>query len=83
MENKGKVDSTEDINSLSYEQAFAELEKIVRSLENEQFALDDTMAQFERGQLLVKRCSDLLEKADLRLQVLGEGSLTLDGDEEV
>ncbi len=38
------------IEDLSYEEAFAELEAIVATLENEQGALDHSMTLFERGQ---------------------------------
>lgn len=56
------------IDELSYEEAFAELESIVAALENSQLALEDSLALFERGQLLAKRCADLLDSAELRVQ---------------
>ncbi len=56
------------IDELSYEEAFAELESIVAALENSQQALEDSLALFERGQLLAKRCADLLDSAELRVQ---------------
>jgi exodeoxyribonuclease VII small subunit len=61
-----------DLSELSYEQAFAELEGIVNQLEAEVGDLDAALALFERGQALAKRCSELLEKAELRVQQLGE-----------
>jgi exodeoxyribonuclease VII small subunit len=64
----------QDIQTLTYEQAFEELEKILRQLENEQAGLEETLVLFERGKELVKRCSALLEAADLRLRVLSEDS---------
>jgi exodeoxyribonuclease VII small subunit len=63
------------IKSLTYEQAFAELEKIVAELEEEINNLDKAMELFERGQALAKHCSALLEKAELKVQ-----QLTEDGD---
>lgn len=56
------------IDELSYEEAFAELESIVAALENSQLALEDSLALFERGQLLANRCADLLDSAELRVQ---------------
>lgn len=61
-----------DLSELSYEQAFAELEGIVSQLEAEVGDLDAALALFERGQALAKRCRELLEKAELRVQQLGE-----------
>ena len=62
---------TEDltpVEELSYEQATAELEAIVAALETDERSLEQTLAQFERGQALAKHCMALLEKADLRVQ---------------
>ncbi len=64
------------IDKLTYEEAFAELEKIVESLESGERTLDESLMLFERGQALTKHCSSLLEKAELKVkQVTGE-SLT-------
>ncbi len=58
------------IESLTYEQAFAELEKVVSSLEEGQATLDESVELFQRGQSLAKHCADLLEKARLKVTVL-------------
>jgi exodeoxyribonuclease VII small subunit len=63
------------IEEMSYEEAFAELETIVAKLENEQSALDESMSFFERGQDLSKRCTDLLEEAELKVKKLSGGDL--------
>jgi exodeoxyribonuclease VII small subunit len=60
--------ATRPVDELSYEEAFAELESIVAALENSQQALEESLALFERGQLLAKRCADLLDSAELRVQ---------------
>ena len=57
-------------DDLSYEQAFAELETVVWALESEQRPLDEAIALYERGQALAKRCTTLLEKADLKVRQL-------------
>jgi len=62
--------SSVPVEQLSYEQAFAELESIVTSLETEQTSLEDAIALFERGQLLAKHCQTLLENAELRIRQL-------------
>jgi len=64
------------IEELSYEEAFAELETIVATLENEQRALDESMSLFERGQNLSKRCVLLLEEATLKVKQLSDGELS-------
>jgi exodeoxyribonuclease VII small subunit len=58
------------IEEMTYEQAFQELEAVVNALETEKQPLDQTMRLFERGQILARRCMDLLDKAELRVRQL-------------
>jgi exodeoxyribonuclease VII small subunit len=60
---------------LTYEQAFAELESIVSTLETGEHTLDKAIAQFERGQVLARHCANLLEKAELKVQQLSGGEI--------
>jgi len=63
-----------EANDRPYEQAFYELEAIVASLEANDRPLEEALALYERGQALARCCAEMLDKADLRVQVLsGEG----------
>ena len=62
------IPATKPVEELSYEEAFAELESIVAALENSQQALEESLALFEREQLLARRCGELLDSAELRVQ---------------
>jgi exodeoxyribonuclease VII small subunit len=64
------------IESLNYEEAFGELEKVVAALEEGERPLEEAMSLFERGQALTKHCASLLDKAELKVQVLVGDSLT-------
>ena len=67
---------------LNYETAYAELEKIVEALEAEGRSLDETLALYERGQLLAAHCANLLEKAELKVRQLGvDGLVEPEGQE--
>lgn len=68
---------TTSIDDLSYEQALAELEKIVASLETNKLPLEESMALFERGKALTHHCMQLLDKAELRIKQLS-GDLLVD-----
>lgn len=68
--------SPKPVDDLTYEEAFAELENIVDSLEGEQNPLEEAMSLFERGQALVKRCSELLEGAELKVRELSGEQLS-------
>ena len=68
------------IEELTYEQAYAELEAVVAALESGEQPLEAALSLFERGQLLTKRCAELLDKAELKIrQLSGE---TLESFEE-
>jgi len=71
-----KSSAPKPVNELTYEAAFAELETIVAALESEQKPLDESMALYERGQALVKRCSELLDQAELKVKQLSGNDLT-------
>jgi exodeoxyribonuclease VII small subunit len=66
-----------DINELSFETAYAELESIIAKLESGDLPLDDSVTLFERGRQLSEHCQALLDKAELRVN-----QLTADGKVE-
>ena len=74
--------SIKPVDELSYEEAMAELEKIVSTLESDQKSLDQAMQLFERGQALAVRCNALLEAAQLKIQKLTDGMLNPYSEEE-
>ena len=57
-------------DQLDFEQAFEELQALVRQLEQGELPLEDSLRLFERGQALAARCNRLLDKAELRLRKL-------------
>lgn len=67
--------SPKPIEDLTYEEALAELEQIVETLENEQNPLEEAMKLYERGQALAVRCGALLESAQLKVQNLAGDSI--------
>lgn len=60
------------IESLSYEEAYKELETTVAKLEGELSDLEKALDLFERGQRLANHCKNLLEKAELKVQQLSD-----------
>lgn len=60
-----------------FEAAIAELEGIVRQLEDGELALDASLTLYERGVQLARFCHARLEDAERRIDVLNErGELT-------
>jgi len=83
MAKTSKASKTSEIpvEDLSYEEALAELEGIVASLEGEQNPLEDSMKLFERAQALVTHCGALLEAAQLKVQKLSGETISPFEDE--
>jgi exodeoxyribonuclease VII small subunit len=71
-------DMTGDTNSLSFEDALTELERIVRSLEGGQLKLEEAITSYERGAALRAHCESKLREAEERVQAIvkrADGSL--------
>jgi len=65
-----------DIAAMSFEQALAELEGIVRQLEGGQGKLDEAITAYERGAALKKHCEQKLSEAKAKIEKI---TLTADG----
>jgi exodeoxyribonuclease VII small subunit len=63
------------VTELSFEQAMAELETVVGRLERGDVALDESIALYERGALLKKRCETKLREAEEKV-----AAITLDAE---
>lgn len=71
---------SDTISGLSFEDALAELEKIVRGLEGGQLKLEEAITQYERGAALRRHCESKLAEADARVQAIvarSDGTLGL------
>jgi exodeoxyribonuclease VII small subunit len=61
-----------EIQKMDFETAFAALQENVSLLEGEELPLEKALEVYERGQLLAKRCAELLESAELKLRTLSQ-----------
>lgn len=64
-----------DVASLSFEQALAELEAIVRELETGRADLDQAIAAYQRGAALKQHCESKLREAQAKVD-----KITFDAD---
>jgi len=70
----------DDVSALAFEDALAELEKIVRGLEGGQQKLEEAITAYERGSRLRRHCEAKLTQAEQRVQAIvaaGDGALSL------
>lgn len=58
----------DDIKAMKFEDALAELEKIVQKLEGGDARLDDAIADYERGAALKLHCEAKLAEAQQRIE---------------
>ena len=56
--------------NLSFEESLAELERIVRDLEDGAIGLEEALARYEQGVALIKKCYAQLLQAEQRILLL-------------
>ena len=95
MAGKPDAEPNPEIESLTFEQAFQNLAEMAESLEAGGLTLAEATTRYEQGMILVQRCNQLLDQAELKITSLKDayaqdpGSLSPDGldhgldDEEV
>ena len=75
-----KTAPIKEVATLSFEDALAELDQIVRGLEGGQQKLEDAIGAYERGAALRRHCEAKLTEAEARVAAIVEhedGSLSL------
>ena len=75
-------DLNEKITAMDYETANAALQEVITKLEDQEQTLDGALSLFEEGQLLIKHCASLLDKAELKVQTLLSTDTSQDDNED-
>ena len=57
-----------DVTKMPFERAIEELETIVKRLEEGKVPLEESVAIYERGEVLKRRCEELLRAAEARVE---------------
>ncbi len=55
---------------ITFEESVAQLEQIVVAIESGQIGLEESLAKYEQGMELVKRCRGILDRAEKRIEQL-------------
>jgi len=63
-----KKDTSQDLGTISFEDALEELEGIVSDLEAGEVSLDDAITAFERGTALKAHCKKRLDEARMKVE---------------
>jgi exodeoxyribonuclease VII small subunit len=62
------MNNSKSIEKMSFEEALAELEEIVKKIDTGQENLADAVASFERGVILKNYCDAMLKDAKLKIE---------------
>jgi exodeoxyribonuclease VII small subunit len=62
------TNNSSDIKKMPFERAIEELESIVQRLEGGKVPLEESVAIYERGEALKRRCEELLRQAEARVE---------------
>lgn len=65
---------TKPVDKMSFEEALAELEVIVRQLETGDVELEKSIAIYERGAALKAHCDARLKSAELKVEQIVQGT---------
>lgn len=57
-------------NERTFEESLNELEKVAQNLERGELSLEAAISEFEKGMKLSKECSEKLEQAEKRINIL-------------
>jgi exodeoxyribonuclease VII small subunit len=68
-----------EVAAMSYEEAIEELESIIDRMEKGETALEDSLREYARGDALVRRCRQVLDQAQQRIERIA-GQRLADGD---
>ena len=71
MANK-KITENEQIEQLSLEETFAQLDMVLNELEQDDVELEKAFEYYKRGINLLKQCNDKLDKVEKKVLLLDE-----------
>lgn len=70
-------------NTFQFEKSIASLEAIVAQLEKGELSLEDSLTQFEKGITLARKCQEVLNQAEQKIEILAnQDSQNLDKADE-
>ena len=67
-----------NIENMTYEQAYSRLEEVLSALEDKSTGLDKSLEMYEEGIALYRRCKTLLDEAEMKVKKFNELGLEED-----
>lgn len=72
---------SKEADAPSFEHSLEEVESIIEAIESGEVGLEKSLAEYERGVMLLKRCREILTSAEQRIESLSK-DLKADGSDE-
>ncbi len=72
------MEPVQDVDSLTFEDAFRRLDEVAASLDQGSLTLSEATDRYQQGMSLVRSCNQLLEEAQLKITNLKESYLAPD-----
>lgn len=63
---------------IHFEQSLAELQDIVMQLEKGELSLEDSLKQFEKGIGIARKCQDVLNQAEQKVELLSSTRIPIE-----
>ena len=82
MADSQEPQAPQDLDTLSFEEAFQRLNEMAESLDDGGLSLADATARYEEGMNLVRRCNKLLDEAELKISKLKDSFESAPDEEE-
>ena len=82
MADSQEPQAPQDLDTLSFEEAFQRLNEMTESLDDGGLSLADATARYEEGMKLVRRCNQLLDEAELKISNLKDSFESAPDEEE-
>ncbi len=65
---------------IHFENSITQLQDIVMQLEKGELTLEDSLQQFEKGITLARKCQDILNQAEQKIEILAASKSPSSGD---
>lgn len=63
---------------IHFEKSISELQDIVTQLEKGELSLDDSLKQFEKGIVIARKCQDILNQAEQKIELLSTSNAAIE-----
>ncbi|MDO4344489.1 MAG: exodeoxyribonuclease VII small subunit [Eubacteriales bacterium] len=72
MAKKNEQESMQEKSEMTLEEAFAELDGVLETLERRDITLEESFQTYQKGMELLKECNRKIDRVEKKMQVMNE-----------